>query len=92
MSRIYKQECSGVSDAEPNDVAKLDMLKKKFSLISTRRVASSTELRRCLGLNRAKIGLKSDCAVAARPPTSKRRQICHRASHQVMKAKLECAQ
>ncbi len=38
----------------------------------TRRVASSTELRRCLELNRVKIGLKSDCAVTARSPTSKR--------------------
>lgn len=33
MPRIDEQECPGVSDAEPKDVAKLDKLKKKPSLI-----------------------------------------------------------
>jgi len=34
MSRIDEQECPGVSDAEPSDVAKLDKLKKKPFLTS----------------------------------------------------------
>lgn len=34
MPRIDEQECSSISNAEPNDVAKLDELKNKPSLIS----------------------------------------------------------
>jgi hypothetical protein len=34
MPRIDEQECPGVPDAEPSDVAKLDRLKKKPSLTS----------------------------------------------------------